>query len=146
VSEGFATEIEVADSTASTDRAELEARLYAFNVERTGFRDGRTLSCFLRDPSGELVAGIDGFTWGGYARIELLWVDASARGQGLGRRLVNAVEHEAAERGCTTIVLASHDFQAPDFYAKLGYELVGETADTPRGHRELTFRKQLGGG
>jgi len=29
------------------------------------------------------------------------------------------------------------------FYAKLGYELLRSTVETPRGHRELTFQKQL---
>lgn len=143
---GNGFEIAIVDSATRTDRAELEARLNEYNRERTGFRDDRALSCFLRDERGELVAGIDGFSWGGYARIDVLWVAESARGQSLGRRLVTAFEEEALARGCGTVVLSSHEFQAPQFYANLGFEIVGETVDTPRGYRELLFQKRLAAG
>ena len=137
--------IRISDVVAADDRTELEGRLYAFNVESTGFRDARDLSCVLRDPDGTLVAGIDGFTWGGYAHVEVLWVSEPLRGKGIGRRLLEAAEAEARRRGCTSIVLSSHEFQAPRFYAKLGYRTVGTTEDTPMGYREFHFQKRLAG-
>lgn len=91
----------------------------------------------------ELIAGIDGLSWGGYVRIDLLWVDETRRGQGLGRALLAAAEEEARRRGCTTIVLDTHSFQAPELYPTLGYEKVGETLETPEGHRQIFFQKQL---
>jgi GNAT superfamily N-acetyltransferase len=97
----------------------------------------------LRDEDGALVAGSDGFTWGGYARVELLWVEASRRGRGLGARLLAAAEADARHRGCTTIVLDTHDFQAPGFYPRFGYRQVGATEGTPRGHRRIMFQKAL---
>ena len=134
--------ITIADTASPTDRRELGDRINALNMERTGYRDYRDLSCFLRDGEGRLVAGIDGFTWAGYAHVESLWVDESLRGQGLGRRLLEAAGAEAAERGCLTLVLSSHEFQAPDFYVKLGYELIGTADDVPVGHRDLHFAKR----
>ena len=136
-------ELVVTATALEADRRELEERLYDFNRRETGFHDGRGLSCFLRDSGGRLVAGIDGFTWGGYARIKLLWVEESHRGLGLGRRLVTTVEDEARARGCTTIVTSSHEFQAPGFYERLGYTLAGQTTETPRGYREFLFEKRL---
>jgi GNAT superfamily N-acetyltransferase len=141
VSESFP--IRISDAVAADDRTELEDRLYTFNVESTGFRDARDLSCVLRDPEGTLVAGIDGFTWGGYAHVAVLWVSEPLRGKGLGRRLLEAAEAEARERGCASIVLSSHEFQAPGLYTKLGYQPVGATEDTPAGYRELYFQKRL---
>jgi GNAT superfamily N-acetyltransferase len=138
--------IRISDVVAADDRTELEGRLYAFNVESTSFRDARDLSCLLRDPDGTLVAGIDGFTWGGYAHVEVLWVSEPLRGKGIGRRLLEAAEAEARSRGCTSIVLSSHEFQAPRFYAKLGYRPVGTTEDTPMGYREFHFQKRLAAG
>jgi len=140
---GESVPIRISDAVAADDRTELEDRLHAFNVESTGFRDARDLSCLLRDPDGTLVAGIDGFTWGGYAQIEVLWVSEGLRGNGVGRKLLEAAEAEARKRGCTSIVLSSHEFQAPRFYAKLGYRLVGTTEDTPAGHRAFHFQKHL---
>ena len=135
--------IRISDVVTADDWSELEDRLNAFNVESTGFRDARDLSCLLRDAEGTLVAGIDGFTWGGYAHVEVLWVSEPLRGKGLGRTLLEAAEAEARERGCSSIVLSSHEFQAPGFYASLGYHPVGVTEDTPVGYREVHFQKRL---
>jgi GNAT superfamily N-acetyltransferase len=135
-------EIQISDHAVDADLAELRTALHEYNFATTGYRDGRDLSCFLRD-DGRLVAGVAGFTWGGYARIDLLWVDEVLRGQGLGRALVAAVEAEARQRGCTTIVLDTHSFQAPDFYLALGYDKAGETTDTPAGHTQVTLQKRL---
>jgi GNAT superfamily N-acetyltransferase len=137
-----AWEIEVSDQSTAADTAELRNALHEYNFAATGYRDGRDLSCVLRD-KGRLVAGIAGFTWGGYARIDLLWVDEDLRRQGLGRALLAAAEAEARSRGCMTVVLETHSFQAPDFYAALGYQKVGETTETPAGYTQLTFQKQL---
>jgi len=137
-------DIAIADTASPTDRHELAELLNEFNMERTGYRDYRDLCCFLRDGDGQLVAGVDGFTWGGYAHVETVWVAEALRGRGLGRKLLEAAEAEAEARGCVTIVLSSHEFQAPDFYTRLGYELAGATEDTPVGYRQLTFQKQLG--
>lgn len=123
---------------------ELEDAIDAFNEAATGFRDGRALAAFLRDDAGALVAGLSGFTWGGYAKVEYLWIAEAHRRRGLGRRLLAAAEAEARARGCTLVVLDSHDFQAPGFYAKLGYEACGRVEGTPRGSGQTWFRKRLG--
>src|SRR5688500_584172 len=124
-------EVVISDHADERDVVALHDAVHTYNQEATGYRDGASLSCFLRDHDGTLVAGIDGFTWGGYARIEYLWVEASRRNGGLGRRLVFAAEDEARRRGCVTMVLDTHEFQAPWLYPRLGYELVGTTHDTP---------------
>jgi GNAT superfamily N-acetyltransferase len=136
-------DIDLADITDPADTTDLENALFEYNYETTGYRDGRAFSWFRRDQTGRMVAGIDGFTWGGYAWVEYLWVDESLRGQGLGRALLSAAEEEARRRGCRTIALQTHEFQAPSFYPKLGYIEVGATVDTPIGYRELLFQKRL---
>ncbi len=135
-------DVVISDAASDIDRAALRDEIHAFNIAATGFRDGAVLSCFLRD-GAELVAGIDGFTWGGYARIDYLWVREELRGQGLGSRLLAATEAEARRRGCVTIVLDTHSFQAPYLYHARGYTEVGTTLDTPRGHSQTLFQKQL---
>jgi hypothetical protein len=64
----------ISDVTSAVDEAELRDALFKFNYQVTGYRDGRSLSCFLRNDDGTLIVGIEGFTWGGYARIDYLWV------------------------------------------------------------------------
>ena len=132
----------IRDDTSDADTAALRDALHAFNAASTGYRDGRPLSCFLHD-GDVLVAGIDGYSWGGYARVDYLWVSESERGQGLGSRLLAAAEAEARNRGCVTIVLDTHSFQAPDLYRSRGYTEIGVTVDTPVGYSQMFFQKTL---
>jgi GNAT superfamily N-acetyltransferase len=131
-------EVEINDRAADVDSAELRDALHEYNFATTGYRDGKWLSCFIRDDDGKLVAGIDGFTWGGYARVDYLWVSERLRGQGLGSRLLAAAEDEARRRGCGTIVLDTHSFQAPWLYRARGYGEIGTT-----GYTQTLFQKAL---
>jgi GNAT superfamily N-acetyltransferase len=135
--------VSISDVADERDSAELRDAVHAYNEQTTGFRDGLALSCFVRDDDGRLVAGIDGFSWGGYARVEYLWVEESHRHFGYGRQLLEAAEDEARRRGCVTMVLDTHDFQAPWLYTRLGYKLAGTTHDTPRGYRQYLYEKRL---
>jgi ribosomal protein S18 acetylase RimI-like enzyme len=121
----------------------LEDGLYAFNVQATGISDANLLGLFARAADGSPKGGAFGWTWGGTCYIRYLFVLESLRGRGLGTRLMRAVEKEARFRGCRQILLETHDFQAPAFYRKLGFEVVGQVAEYPRGHRYLTLVKHL---
>ncbi|HXF01455.1 MAG TPA: GNAT family N-acetyltransferase [Arthrobacter sp.] len=62
------------------------------------------------------------------AHLTALVVDASARGTGLGRRLVEVFESWAGENGAARAVLtsAAHRAAAHAFYGHLGYEHTGQ--------------------
>ncbi len=137
------TDVRVTDEVDETAIAELRARIIAYNLATTGLPDGRSLGCFVSDSDGRMIAGLDGFSWGGYVKIEWLWVHDDHRHRGLGTELVRAAEAEAARRGCDVVRVDSHTFQAPGFYEKLGYERIGFAADTPAGHGEVFFLKRL---
>ena len=131
------------EEPSSADLEFLEERLYEFNAGTTGINDGLSLGVFLRNESRTIVAGAAGHTWGETCELRQVWVEASARGRGLGRRLIAEVEAEAVRRGCRQLVLSTHSFQAPDFYRKLGFDVVSELPDYPRGHSHLVMRKRL---
>jgi GNAT superfamily N-acetyltransferase len=122
----------------------LEDRLYDYNVEQTGVDDGKWLSIFVRNDEGEIVAGLHGWTWCGSCRVQTVWVHKDLRGQDYGTRLLGAAEQEARARGCDQILLDTFSFQAPLFYRKLGYEVIGAVEGYPRGpHTEYHLRKAL---
>jgi len=121
----------------------LEQRLYEFNAQATGIADAQGISVFGRDAQGQVVAGLCGHTWGGCCEIRQVWVHENHRGQGIGRRLLELAETEARLRGCFQMVLATYNFQAPEFYRKLGFEIVSSLPDYPRGHQHLNLRKVL---
>lgn len=133
----------VEDRPSPEDLSFLEARINEFNYDATGYRDGRELACFVRDDGGALIAGLSGFTWGGCCRVSFLWVSADRRREGLGRSLLEAAEVEARRRGCGLIHLDTHDFQAPGFYERLGYEAYARLDDYPAGYGQTFFRKRL---
>jgi GNAT superfamily N-acetyltransferase len=122
----------------------LEERLYEFNAQVTGIADALGIAVFGRDAQGEVVAGLCGYTWAGCCEIRQVWVHEKHRRQGVGRRLLELVEAEARRRGCFQMVLATHSFQAPEFYRKLGFEIVDSLPDYPPGHQRLHLRKILG--
>jgi GNAT superfamily N-acetyltransferase len=122
----------------------LDAEISAFNAAVTGYYDSRMLSVAVRGDDGELLAGLYGWTWGGCGYIDLLWVREDQRAHGLGARLLRAAEDEITSRGCDMVALSTHSFQAPGFYARLGYRECGRTPGYPRGHDDIHLRKQLG--
>lgn len=77
--------------------------------------------------------------------LALLSVTDAARGRGIGRELIAALEDTAREKGATGIWLDTFSFQAPDFYRKLGYEEFGHLPDSPAGYTRYFFRKRLDG-
>jgi len=131
------------EKPSSADTEFLEDRLYEFYVATTGIDDGRSLGVFLRDESNSIVAGAAGYTWGETCELRQVWVAASIRGRGIGRRMMAEAEAEAVRRGCRQLILTTHSFQAPGFYLKLGFAVVSEIADYPRGHSALVLRKPL---
>ncbi len=136
----------VIDTAPAPDEIQyLEDRLYEFNATATGITDGEWLAFFVRETDDRIVAGIAGAVWGGCLEIRQFWIDEGRRRQGLGTRLLAAVEEEARRRGCRQILLATFSFQAPEFYAKRGFEVVASVDDHPRGHTNLILRKRLVG-
>ena len=127
-------------------RTLLDKRIYEFNVEATGVRDGRAFAGVVHDASGEILAAIDGHTWGACCYIAHLWVDAAHRRQGIGRALLEAAEREAARRGCQQVLLLTHSFQAPSFYERHGYVRHATIPDYPLGHAEHVYVKRLANG
>lgn len=135
--------LDVSDAPTPSDVAALDDAIHAFNVERTGFDDGRLLAIVLRDPDGAIHAGLHGHTWGGCCEIKVLWIAERHRGRGLGTALLTAAEREAARRGCTRVVLFSHSFQAPGFYESLGYRRIASVDGYPTGHANVLLIKDL---
>ncbi|EYD73970.1 acetyltransferase, GNAT family [Rubellimicrobium mesophilum DSM 19309] len=77
--------------------------------------------------------------------LHLLGVARHAQGTGVGSRLMQAAEDEARARDLIGLWLDTYSFQAPGFYAKLGYEEVGRIPDYPPGQARIFLAKRLDG-
>jgi ribosomal protein S18 acetylase RimI-like enzyme len=111
----------------------VDAGLDAFNREAAPLHEVQLLSCFARLPSGAVVGGAVGRTWGEACELQQLWVRADHRVHGLGAELLRRFEALATRRGCRVFYLETFNFQAPAFYRKCGYRVAAEIRAFPHG-------------
>lgn len=123
----------------------LSDELDVVNAAATaGVATSRELTVQILDDSGELVAGLSGWTWGVAAGIAMTWVRADVRGRRLGAGLLSSFEEEARRRGCTHVFVTSFTFQAPGFYERHGYREIFRWEGVPTADAaDVHFRKEL---
>jgi DNA-binding MarR family transcriptional regulator/GNAT superfamily N-acetyltransferase len=112
------------------DRRELIAPRGAFVV---AYLDGRPVGC----------GGVKHPRAGVPAEVKRMWVEGSARGLGLGRRLLEELEARARAAGASTTRLETNDVlvEALGMYRSAGYEEVPAFNDEPFG--DHWFEKRL---
>jgi GNAT superfamily N-acetyltransferase len=101
------------------------------------------ISIIATSKQGDTVGGLLAQTYWTWLSIDLLVVKESARGRGIGTRLVLQAEDEARRRGCHFARTSTYAFQALHFYERLGYCIVGQLADYPEGATLFWLRKAL---
>ena len=75
--------------------------------------------------------------------VDILWVHESYRNKGIGTKLLSEAEKEAICRGCHHVHLDTMSWQAPEFYKKHGYEVIGLLPDIPSGNQKYLLIKAL---
>ena len=117
--------------------------LAQFNNEKVG-QDGHTPLNFVEyGDNGEIIGGIVGGTYWGWMYIDILWVHENHRKKGVGTKLLLAAEKEAVGRGCHHAHVDTMSWQAPDFYKKRGYSVIGALPDIPSGNQKFLLAKVL---
>ena len=117
--------------------------LKQFNDESVG-KDGHTpLNIVEYDENDNLIGGLLGGTYWGWMYVDILWVHESHRHKGIGLKLLCEAEKEAISRGCHHVHLDTMSWQAPEFYKKHGYEVIGTLPDIPSGNQKYLLMKAL---
>lgn len=125
------------------DREAMVSPLEGYSMEK-GFPWNPTgVFLVLRNDDGAISGGLIGSILWEWLRIEILAVDSTLRGQGWGRRLVEAAESLATEAGCRGAWVDTFTFHSPEFYRRLGYGEFGRIDDYPRGQSRLFFSKHF---
>ena len=125
---------ETLDTCAVAETAIIDAGLDASNLAAApSLNEVRPITCIARAPSGEIIGGAVGRTWGECAELQQLWVAPEHRRGGIGSRLVELFDSRARARGCRALYLTTFSFQAPALYEALGYKPVAELRGFPRG-------------
>lgn len=101
------------------------------------------VSFIVRNEKEEIVGGITAITFWHHVHVDFLWVSEEYRHEGYGTKLIKLIEEFAIEKGCRLINLDTFSFQAPDFYKKHGYKVIGVSEDHPKGHNHYYLEKRL---
>ena len=128
---------------SETETDYIREALNQFNCAHVG-DDGHTpLHLIEYDADGNIIGGLLGGTYWGWMYIDILWVREDHRRQGVGSRLLTEAEKEAMRRGCHHVHVDTMSWQAPAFYQKHGYEVIGVLPDIPRGNQKYLLMKAL---
>jgi len=141
--------VQIAPADPADPRARHCVREYSAELGRRfpgGFDPARSRQVRdeeLRPPAGVLLlatlqsepvgSGCLRFHDGGWAEIKRLWVASSARGLGVGRRLLAELEARAAEASCSAVRLDTNAslVEAIAMYHSTGYREVAPFSDEP---------------
>lgn len=135
--------VEVLNERDTTIFDALISGIREYNVEMLGSEETKPLSVVTHDGNDRLIGGVSGRTIYKHLFIEVVWVDKAARGKGLGRRLMELAESEAKKRGCIAAEVDSLSCQAPAFYIKLGFEVMGKAPGITEQHDRYFLLKKI---
>lgn len=139
--------IVVTSDPSKEDLSIISQGIQSFNQkhlpDEVVFEKDTRFAVFARDEDGAVQGGMRACAYWNYCIIELLWLSESARGTGTGRKLLDAAENYAMEKGFDYIRAETLSFQARPFYEKMGYKLYGELPDYPEGHTTYCLFKKL---
>ena len=128
-------------------RAANDQRHPLFAESRAPDRQTRRLDLFVLDDDRVVGGIVCDYAWWwtgrGMLEIDTVWLDEPLRGGGLGRELLARAEREARSRGCALAHLKTYHFQAPGFYEKSGYRVVGQLDGYPPGGAMFWMAKEL---
>lgn len=113
-----------------------------YNRASLGSEKPEPLSVILRDEQDAIIAGVTGQTIYKHFLVTAVWADSSLRNQGLGRKVMELAETEAQKRGCIAAQVDTLSIQAPDFYKKLGFKVMGKIPGLTLDHDRYFFIKE----
>lgn len=108
-----------------------------------GMKQLNFFAFFIRDENKQIVGGCGGDNMYGCFYIGQLWVTESLRGQGYGTQLMKVAENYAIECGCHFIAVNTMDWEALDFYKKLGFYVEFERKGFDKNSIFYFLRKDL---
>ena len=124
--------------------AELSERFKSsFDPGSTNMREDGSILILARSANKPVGCGVLRPLGPGVGEIKRMWVAPSARGTGLARRLLRALEAEAASRGFGAVRLDTNRalVEAFSLYRSAGYREIERYNDNP--HADFWFEKRL---
>ena len=121
----------------------VKSALKSFNDFKVGDDGHLPVHIVEYGADGDIIAGIIGGTYWGWLYIDTLWVHEDHRKKGIGSELLARAEEIAIKRSCHHVHLDTMSWQAPEFYKKHGYSVIGVLPDIPSGNQKYLLQKSL---
>lgn len=121
----------------------LNDAITAIAKQKKGMKALDFFAFFIRDNDGTIIGGCGGDNMYGGLFVGQLWVKESLRGMGYGTQLMQKAEILAQESECNFIAVNTFDWEALDFYKKLGYYVEFERKGFDKNSIFYFLRKDL---
>jgi ribosomal protein S18 acetylase RimI-like enzyme len=138
--------LQISHSKSDEESAYVRQRLIEYNVAHVDAEINNVyepINLIIRNDAGRIVGGLLAVRYWDCMHIDILWVDDEFRGIGYGCRLLLHIEEIAVRKRCRFIELDTFSFQAPEFYKKYGYQVIGTVEDIHGGHNRYYFIKRV---
>lgn len=93
--------------------------------------------------NGTFIGGVKGVVSKDSMYISQIVVCEEYRSRGIGRELMKRIETEAKQMNLYSLTLGTLDFQALDFYKKLGFNIDFIKDNDPKGFKSYSMSKKL---
>ncbi len=123
----------------------LNGGIMEYAKQKKGMNQLDFFAFFIRDEEERIVGGCGGDNVYGCFFIGQLWVTEELRGKGYGTKLMESAEKLAKECGCNFMAVNTMDWEALDFYKKLGFYVEFERRGFDKNSIFYFLRKDLGG-
>ena len=129
----------------------VKLRLHRYNVKHCKYMEEHSsyahndkihanFGIFVDD---KCLGGAVGYILFGWYMLTDFCIDESLRGQGYGEKIIRKIEQFAKDNNCIGVQMDTWNFQAPEFYKKLGYTVWGEFKDCPPGTTHYYLYKKF---
>lgn len=132
--------------------AELDSYLYSlypaenvYALDLASLLQPNVLFAVARDATGAALGCAAVVVTPEYGEIKRMYVRPAARGQGLARRLISALEEKAFLHGCPVCMLETGPTQpeALALYERMGYKYRGAFGDYPEDPLSVFMQKEV---
>jgi len=92
-----------------------------YAVEQKEHKPMKFFGFFIRDAENNIQGGCNGAILYGCLHVDQLYVTEALLEQGYGTQLMQMAEQLSREKSCTFLTVNTMDWEALEFYKKLGY-------------------------
>lgn len=121
----------------------LKKNLREFNKAKIGTYEYIHYTIYITDENENITGGLYGEILDKVCVIYVVWVHENTRKKGLGTEIFNKLEAFAKDNNCKILQVDTAEFQARQFYEKIGFSVVATLPENFMGFTTFIMRKTL---